>query len=155
MGNRSYLNGYLRPEKYQLRRMMFNFLKRLKKIHITGACHCCGKCCRNLILIDKGKPIDNIEQFNKLKKKDSNYERFNPTYRDEEDKLLYFSCDLLNEENKCEDHQNRLAICRKYPNPKMFKYGGSLLEGCGYKIKAGKDFKEIFDQEIKKKNKKR
>ena len=48
---------------------MFKFFKKRKKIRITGECLCCGKCCQNLILIDKGKPITHIGQFIKLKKK--------------------------------------------------------------------------------------
>ncbi len=130
---------------------MLNFFSRYKKVQIAGDCHCCGKCCRNLILIDKGKPIVNIEQFNKLKKKNRYYEHFNLIYKDDNDKFLYFSCDLLNDENKCDDHHHRPAICRKYPNTKMLKYGGRLLEGCGYQIIPDKGFKNILEQEMKKK----
>jgi len=131
---------------------MFNFLNKYKRNPITGTCRCCGKCCKNLILINRGKPVRNIEQFNKLKKKKNYHERFRPVFRDAEDNFLYFSCDRLDDENKCSDYQHRPEICREYPNKNMIKYGGRFLEGCGYRIKPAEDFKEILSQEMKKKN---
>ena len=57
---------------------------------------------------------------------------------------LYFQCNHLYE-NKCSIYPHRPPICRKYPNYKMIRYGGKLLENCGYQIAPRKKFSYFID----------
>lgn len=113
------------------------------KINITGSCLLCGKCCKNLILTYKNKPVTDKKQFAALVKKQSFYARFTPINTSESNNIIYFTCTYL-ENNKCRDHQHRPSICQKYPSPQMFKKGGQLLSGCGYKINLNKNFNDYL-----------
>ena len=119
--------------------MFFSFKKK-EEIKIIGGCITCGKCCRNLILISKGKPVKSLSQFEKLVKKKPFYNHFNMVSKDKEHGYIYFSCDKLGSDNFCSDYENRPDICRNFPSKNMPKYKGKLLPECGYKIIPSKSF---------------
>lgn len=114
------------------------------KEKITGTCIKCGKCCKNLILTYKNRPVTDKKQFNKLIERDNFYSRFSPIHISQDNSLIYFSCNYL-QNNKCRDHSNRPHICRQYPSPAMLKKGGKLLPECGYKISPEKDFLDYMN----------
>ncbi|MBN1521467.1 MAG: YkgJ family cysteine cluster protein, partial [Candidatus Aureabacteria bacterium] len=107
-----------------------------KKRSITGTCLQCGKCCRNIILFHRGKPVRSIKKFEKLVKKNPFYSHFYLTYKNPENGCLYFSCDRISSDNLCSDYVNRPEICKKYPQSEVFEYGGNLLPGCGYSLSS-------------------
>ena len=57
---------------------------------------------------------------------------------------LIFKCDWLTEENVCKDHENRLDICRSFPDRELYTMNGKLPEGCGFKIQTGVSFDKVL-----------
>ncbi|MFC2140327.1 YkgJ family cysteine cluster protein [Candidatus Auribacterota bacterium] len=128
--------------------MFWNFFKQKRfKVKIIGLCHTCGKCCDNLILVHKGKPIKEMSQFDDLVRKRPFYNYFKFIYRDKKVGFLYFSCSKLGEDKKCTVYENRPAICCNYPQKHIVKYGGRLLSGCGFKIVSKKSFAQVLQEE--------
>ena len=121
-------------------RQFINFLLSPFGTAFEGECACCGACCRNLILVDNGRPVRAMSQFEKLRKRKPAYSRFKPLEQDSPDEFLYFKCTMLGDDNKCTDYNNRPDICRHYPQKAMLRHGGKLLDGCGYYIKGKKSF---------------
>ncbi len=117
-------------------------------VTVSGNCLGCGKCCRNLVLVHRGKPVRLEAEFEALKKTNPFYENMEPVGRSREDALLYFWCRLLREDNSCGDYERRPAMCRSYPDPKVFRLGGRLLSGCGYRVSPRKDFARVLEESL-------
>ncbi len=72
------------------------------------------------------------------------YERFVVSGKDSQG-FLQFSCTWLTEKGGCQNHDNRLPLCRKFPDKSLHFCGGMLPDGCGYSISEVKPFKKYLD----------
>ena len=129
---------------------MLSFFKKKDENIVSGSCLQCGRCCQNLILFSKGKPVKTLEHFEKLKKRNPFYQHFNLIYKNKTNGFLYFSCSKQGSDGSCTVYENRPSICKNYPRSKMFKNGGNLLPGCGYEVSSppGK-FQKILKKKMK------
>jgi len=120
----------------------FNSSKFIRK----GKCVGCGNCCRNILLyIDDNQPIKYEEQFEKVKKWDKHFRNFYVSGKSENGSLL-FTCNEIDENNRCKVYFFRGLGCRFYPkiNTKFLINGGKPLEGCGYYFEVNKNFKDYL-----------
>ena len=108
----------------------------------------CGKCCKNIALVRSGRPIRSLHRFKRLQKKVPFYRLLEFDRQDPEDGLVYFRCTKLGEDGLCTDHENRPAECRAYPDPRMFRHGARLLEGCSYKVEYDDTFGNVLGAEL-------
>lgn len=105
---------------------------------LEGQCLKCGKCCKLLYSLDDYTAFDfKITSFIFPA-----YKRFEIIGKDNEDNLM-FKCKLLGNDNLCTDYNNRLKMCRNFPN---VKYGslGKVPDGCGYKLVPIKKFNDYL-----------
>ena len=120
---------------------------------IEGACKQSGNCCRNLILVHRGKPIDSHDGFRHMAAGDREARMFVPRESISPDGLLRFSCKNLGSDNRCAIYATRPQMCREYPSASMFERGGSLLSGCGYRVASpalgASSFGEVLDDTLK------
>ena len=130
----------------------FYYLKILKRRYYRyGKCNMCGRCCKNIYVWHEKKVISSKEEFEKIKNKSSYsfYKHIRITGND--DFGLIFSCDKFDEEKKlCKDHKKRPSICKNYPNEKIFSFGASLYDDCGYSFKPIESFDEVYKKISKK-----
>lgn len=115
---------------------------------MLGGCNGCGKCCMHLTLVDRGRPIKRMEQFERLVAREPEYRFFRPEDERDEDGFIYFSCLLLGEDGLCTDYERRPTICREYPDPSMFRFGAQLPSGCGYYQAPERDFAQVLDEQL-------
>ncbi len=104
---------------------------------ITGACKQCGKCCNYMYSFDTYTE----KEFELMQKIFPAYKRFYIKGKDEHDNFI-FACKYVQENGQCSVYKNRLAMCRRYPVPKI-KYPASMHEGCGFIIQK-KTFKDYL-----------
>ena len=123
----------------------FVYTKILRKHYYrVGKCKCCGECCQHIYVKHGKKVIDDEKLFNKLKYLHRFYTYLEVIGKDETG--LIFSCTMQDSvTKKCKIHKNRPGICRRYPQEELFMMGGSLSEGCGYKLEPIIKFNEIFE----------
>ena len=126
---------------------MFQRLRNRSGPEVLGSCHGCGRCCRSLTLVDGGRPIRTMRQFEALVRRQPEYRFFLPHGVAEEDGFLHFSCLLLDADGRCSDYERRPDICRDYPNPMMFRFGAVLLDGCGYHPAPERSFAQLYRSE--------
>lgn len=122
----------------------FFHLKILKrKYYRVGKCLECGRCCKN-IYVKHGKSFIKDEKvFNRLKPLHTFY--FDLEIIGKDDMGLVFACKNLDETTKrCKIHKKRARICRDYPMEEIFKMGGTLAEGCGYRFVPIEKFSDIL-----------
>jgi hypothetical protein len=124
-----------------------------RDIIISGSCLQCGRCCRKLCLEIKGRWATSENKFYNLVKNNPDYERFKIIGRDEQG-FLEFACTWLQEDGSCHDHDNRLRICRDFPEKDMFFMNGILPEGCGYSVHEAVPFDKILKKTRGKKGQK-
>ena len=130
---------------------MFKYLKFLfqfmtsSKFVKRGKCNKCGNCCRNIILTDDNKPINTPEQFESLKMLDKHLKNFYISGQDENGALL-FTCNEIDDNNRCKVYFFRGIGCRMYPkkDTKFLINGGKPLDGCGYYYEPDKSFKSYI-----------
>ena len=99
---------------------------------IDGNCIHSGNCCKNMMLIKKGIFIDTKEKFKNLISKEPFYKKFVPFFSKRE-KINYFFCKSLTNENTCDDYHNRPLFCRNYPFSNLLQ-DYPIFETCGYKV---------------------
>ena len=104
-----------------------------------------GNCCRNLLLVNAGDPVTSEKDFKKLLLRMPEYEMFSPNGDVTEEGYLRYTCSNLTADNKCGIHATRPEICRRYPDPRMLKFGCGLLPGCGYRIVPEKSFERVLE----------
>ena len=127
--------------------LYFRLLKRQRvRYRVSGSCKHCGRCCRELILGYRGKPIRNELQFNRLLQQNPEYGIFSPNERVPEDGILRFTCEHVSADNLCRIHERRPDMCRRYPDPGMPRRGGTLLSGCGYSFESDVVFADLLDE---------
>lgn len=121
-----------------------------KELLITGACQSCGKCCRKINLEGVGGWFRSKEDFLEAIKDYPDYKRFEITGKDEQGFLL-FSCNWLTDTGHCRDHDNRLELCKSFPDKNLYYCGGTLPSGCGYSIREVRPFKKYLSDEVEEK----
>ena len=128
---------------------IFNKDKKIK-YQITGICNKCGKCCENINLINNGKWIKSKNEFIKLTNEDNQFKRFTIIDKNYSG-ILIFKCSWLKENGLCKDYNNRLDICKKYPELEMLNNNGTIPDDCSYlKIIKNNQFEKILKKQIKK-----
>jgi hypothetical protein len=127
--------------------LRFKLLSR--EIILTGSCRRCGSCCQKLNLNIKRSWVSSARRFNDLVRDNADYERFKITGRDSHG-FLEFACTWLQEDGTCGDYENRLRICRDFPDKRMFFMNGVLPAGCGYSVEHGVPFSELLERQMKK-----
>jgi Fe-S-cluster containining protein len=127
------------------------FKRRRSPVKIQGACKMTGRCCQALMLGYGLRPIRTVREFEKMKKKREHYKMFQPVPKEYSDGYLRFSCANLTEDHLCGIHDTRPEMCRRYPDPLMFRFGGELLPGCGYELVPAVSFEEELVAITKKK----
>lgn len=103
-------------------------------LQIEGACKMSGQCCRSLILVHGGDPVNSHVGFTRMCASDPEARMFVPRETVSADGLLRFGCRNLGPDSRCQIYESRPEMCREYPAPAMFERGGSLLNGCGYRV---------------------
>ena len=128
----------------------FIYSKILRKHYYrVGHCKCCGECCQH-IYVKHGKNVIKDEKlFNKLQYLHRFYTYLEVVGKDETG--LIFSCKMQDTiTKKCKIHKTRPGICRRYPQEELFMMGGSLSDGCGYRLEPIVKFNEVLSKLMKK-----
>jgi Fe-S-cluster containining protein len=110
-----------------------------------GKCLKCGKCCRRIVLLHKGRRVARDEDFLELLKIDRRHEWFSPLKADDGD-VHFYRCAQLAPDGRCRAYGSRLHLCRTYPHEKIFSYGGRSIEGCGYTFFPIVSFQEVMER---------
>jgi uncharacterized protein len=116
---------------------------------VSGACHQCGGCCRQINLKTEKGWIRDEEDFQYLLTIHKKFMRFTVSGKDRQGFLL-FSCSWLDEAGYCKDHENRLDICINYPAKSLMFCGGEVAKGCGYRIEKVTPFSKYLEDECQK-----
>lgn len=105
---------------------------------LEGECLKCGRCCKEIYSLDDYTTFD----FKMTQLIFPQYKRLNVAGKDENGNII-LQCNWLKEDGTCCDYNNRLDICRKFPN---VKYGslGKVPEGCGYRLVPVKKFGDVL-----------
>ncbi len=150
------LKNYLYPALAYLNKfsliglLKFVTLKlRRKTILLSGSCRGCGSCCRKINLEVLGTWVRPTEVFYQVLEDHPEFRRFEIVGRDNQG-FLQFSCSWCTADGVCRDYDNRLAICRNFPDTSLAFCGGGLPSGCGYRLKAGVPFSRVLDRELRK-----
>ncbi len=77
-------------------------------------------------------------------------QRFEIIGRDSQGYLL-FSCNWCMDDGSCSEYQQRLPLCRNYPESSLIFAGGRLLPDCGYRFVEVVPFAKVLERELKKK----
>lgn len=83
-------------------------------------------------------------------KKYPEYKRFDIIGRDSQGYLL-FRCTWCMADGSCSDYQQRLPLCRNYPESSLLFAGGRLLPGCGYSFAEVVPFAKVLRRELQRK----
>jgi Fe-S-cluster containining protein len=119
-----------------------------KRVVVAGSCNLCGRCCRRISLEAGGRWLRSEKEFLRLVSRYPEYSRFSLIGKDAQGFLL-FTCDWYDEESRiCRDHDERLEICRNYPDIDLYFTGGAIHEGCGYRFSEVVPFAKILNQEL-------
>lgn len=105
----------------------------------TGKCNYCGACCRNINLQLCGKWLRKEHEFYQLIKELPQYKRFYITGVDRQG-FLQFNCSFQDKDGSCSDYQDRLDICKSFPDKSLVLCGGIVPENCGYSLQVGISF---------------
>lgn len=127
-----------------------NLKFRGKSILVTGHCHGCGTCCRRISLEGKDGWVRSYEAFKAIVASYPEYSRFEILGLDEQGFLL-FHCNWCTPQGNCVDYNNRLPLCRNFPESSLVFSGGSLPSSCGYSFSEVVPFDKILKKELKKK----
>lgn len=119
-----------------------------KAIEIDGHCLMCGRCCQRVSLAAGGRWLRKQKDFDHVIKTHPEYNRFSIVGYDSQGFLL-FSCSwYVQKAGICKDHDNRLSICRNFPDRELYFSGGEMIEGCGYSFRECVPFSSILRKEI-------
>ncbi len=95
---------------------------------ITGECKKCGKCCNYMYSFDTYTP----REFKIMQFLYPAYKRFYIKGKDPDGNLI-FACKYVTEEGLCSVYDKRLAMCKRYPLPKIH-YPAEMHKGCGFTV---------------------
>ncbi len=128
--------------------LYFCFLQlRGKELIVGGSCHACGRCCHRISLHDGSRWLRRKEDFARLVAEQPEFGRFTVIDTDKEG-FLVFSCSVVTENGQCGDYQERLPLCRKFPEKTLPFCGGKLPAGCGYYFREVVPFRKILQQKL-------
>ncbi len=113
------------------------FVPEKMEYEITGSCKQCGKCCNYMYSFDTYTE----KEFEFMQFLFPAYKRFYIKGKDEDGNFI-FACKYVTEEGLCSVYSKRLAMCKRYPVPKL-KYPAQMHEGCGFKV-CKKSFKDYL-----------
>lgn len=119
-----------------------------KGVMVDGSCMMCGRCCRRVSLEAGGKWLRDEAEFRRLVTLHPDYERFSVTGKDAQGFLLFTCSWYLTESGVCRDHENRLDICRCYPDTDLYFTGGEVHGGCGYRFLEIVPFEKYLYAEV-------
>ncbi|MBQ3311102.1 YkgJ family cysteine cluster protein [bacterium] len=139
--------------------IVYHYTKIIKKFVYTkilrrhyyrkGQCLCCGKCCQHIYVKHGNRVIDDEGLFKKLQYVHRFYTYLTVIGKDETG--LIFSCNMQDSvTKKCKIHKSRPGICRRYPQEELFMMGGSIADGCGYRLEPIVTFAEVLSEKMKK-----
>lgn len=132
------IQGWLRFFRLKIQR---------KKVVVVGSCSMCGKCCQRISLEAGGRWLRRESDFERVLMNNPEYQRFTIVGRDSQGFLL-FSCSWFTTAGICREHNNRLDICRSYPDRDLYFIGGRMIKGCGYAFQEIVPFSTILEQEL-------
>lgn len=104
------------------------FVPEKMSYEITGECKKCGKCCNYMYSFDTYTE----KEFKIMQFLYPAYKRFYIKGKDNEGNFI-FACKYVTEEGLCSVYNKRLAMCKRYPAPRIF-YPADLHEGCGFTV---------------------
>lgn len=135
-------------ETYSLFGLLYAIWLRIRgrELYLGGHCTSCGRCCRKLSLTGLDGWIRNEKEFEKVVAISPGFERFQISGRDEQG-FLIFSCSWHTPEGYCGDYENRLPLCKNFPEKSLKFCGGGLPPGCGYYFKEVVPFAKILKNE--------
>ncbi|MBT4835945.1 MAG: YkgJ family cysteine cluster protein [Methylococcales bacterium] len=116
---------------------------------VGGYCNQCGRCCKELIIVNRTTPIKTLKEFKKLTFFKPSYKIFKPMNEQFSDGFLRFKCQFIGNDNLCQHYENRPKMCRSFPTSAMFKYGAELPEGCSYTLLPEKEFSTVLNEIMK------
>jgi uncharacterized protein len=61
---------------------------------------------------------------------------------------LLFSCTWHLPEGICRDHENRLDICKRFPDKSLYFSGANVPVGCGYRFTVGVPFSKMLQETL-------
>ncbi len=125
----------------------FHLKLRRKKVVIEGNCLMCGRCCRRICLEANGRWLRKEKEFYRVVEKHPEYSRFTVVGRDSQGFLL-FSCSWFTTAGICKDHENRLPICRNFPDTNLYFTGGEVPVKCGYLFREITSFATVLKKEL-------
>lgn len=139
------------PGVFSLRGILYYiYLKiRRRSILVAGTCRGCGTCCRRISLEGPHGWLRSNKKFATLADKNPDYSRFAIIGKDS-DGFLLFACSWLTADGVCQNYENRLALCRNFPESSLVFAGGRLPSGCGYRFAEVVPFASILKKEISK-----
>jgi uncharacterized protein len=114
-----------------------------KSILVTGSCRQCGSCCRSISLEGRHGWLRSEKAFQEIIEDYPEYGRFVIIGKDT-DGFLLFSCNWHTAEGGCSDYENRLSLCRKFPESSLVFAGGRLPPTCGYGFAEVVPFKKVL-----------
>lgn len=149
--DKNYLySSFIRFKRYSLLGL-FRFCRakvRGKEVVRRGRCLLCGRCCQRISLEAGGRWLRREADFQRVVRRNPEYGRFVPVGRDSQGFLL-FSCSwYLAEGGICAGYDNRLPICRNFPDIDLYFTGGELPSGCGYVFTEIVPFSSILKNEL-------
>lgn len=133
---RPVFNRVLKKDPKQSGEVVGQYLKR------QGSCNQCGRCCTNIYLIHEEHTLKTIEEFERYRSVEPEFEGFIPVDQDEHG--LKFQCKHLKPDNTCAIYDDRPGFCRYYPSEEGILMGGALAEQCGYSFEVITKFKAIL-----------
>lgn len=120
-----------------------------KSILLTGSCHACGTCCKSICLEGRDGWLRSGKVFAKVVEIYPEYERFEAIGVDQQGFLL-FNCSWCSPQGACLDYDNRLPLCKKFPETSLVFSGGRLPDTCGYSFAEVVPFAKILSRQVKK-----
>lgn len=149
MSKKSIYDVWAEVRKYSLQGWIRFFRLKItgKKVVVVGSCRMCGSCCRSICLEANGRWLRKEEEFYRVVKKHPEYSRFTVTGRDSQGFLL-FSCSWFSSTGICKDHENRLPLCRNFPDMSLYFTGGEVPEACGYSFREITPFAVVLQKEL-------
>lgn len=114
---------------------------------VGGSCKACGACCRRLSLEGRSGWLRSVAELRRVRQNYPEYRRFKLIGRDEQG-FLIFNCSWCSPEGYCDDYDNRLSLCRNFPEKSLKFCGGGLPHGCGYSFQFVEPFEKILTREV-------
>jgi hypothetical protein len=131
---------------WTFRKIRLRLLRR--EVCVTGRCLQCGRCCRNILLVNGVGLVRSKKQFQNIVENDPEMGRFHISGRDSSGNLT-FTCDWLAEDNTCKDHENRLDLCRDFPSVSVYFRGGTTGPHCGFRFQEVKPFDKTLRRHLR------